>query len=397
MHKHVCKTVDPNITKRNDILRDIKNMNTKFIDNGNTINIGVIYHVCYNGYDKSSVDDDINYVNNVLNKDFNQQADNFNNGSNIYKYNPPKLRLYKLLPYRKRYRYIRITRRIRRRRRLYRKYLRINRRRKRINKRIDLINRRRRRINVRRKKLNNKKIKENRKYDIIDKRVATYSKLYHDYVNRAGSVNVQFNHVQTIYKPLQNISSDNLNTLDQILKINGSPAIDPTKYLNIWIANLDSGILGYAQFPWELKDKPLTDGVVVSRYAFGKNPSYSNYNLNKTIVHEIGHWMGLYHTFQYTFNDQQGIFDNNNDNIISNGEKTGDLINDTPLQNSPTYGNPYKNKASWPLTQYGGQTYYHMYMNYMDYTDDRNMFMFTKEQSSKIRLMLNHYRSSLVS
>lgn len=392
-HK-ICKTVEPDYETKVSILKEITN--TKFIDNAETINIGVVYHVCYNNYNKTAVDADIAYANDILNKDFNKEADNFNNGANIYSYRMPNIRLYSLLKYRSRRRYLRITRRVRRNLRLYRRYLRINRQRRRYNIRINRINRRYRRINrirIRRNRILQRRINA---YQAKKNRIDSYNSIYTNYVSRSGLANIRFNHIQTVYHPVANITSDNLDTIDQIVKINGSPAIESDKYLNVWIVNLNNNLLGYAQFPWELNQKPNTDGVVVSRYAFGRNPAYVSYNLNKTLIHEIGHWLGLYHTFQYSFNGQEGIFDNNNDNVISTGEATGDLINDTPLQNAPTYGNPYSNPDSWPSTRYQGRTYYHMYMNFMDYTDDRNMFMFTDEQCMKIRLLLNHYRPNAI-
>jgi hypothetical protein len=209
-------------------------------------------------------------------------------------------------------------------------------------------------------------------------------------VNRSGSSNIKFHHIKTIYKPLNNITTNNINEINRYVKINGSSNIEPTKYLNVWIVKFDNNLLGYAQFPWDLKYLPETDGVVISKYVFGKNPKYSTYNLNKTLVHEIGHWIGLYHNFQISFNRQEGIFDTNEDGILSGGEKTGDLVEDTPEQTSPTYGNPYKGK--WPKSKNGNKLIYNMFMNFMDYSDDINLFMFTKEQTKKIRLMLNYYR-----
>lgn len=390
-----CHTVEPDIETKRNILKDINN--AKFVDNGNTINIGVVYHVCYNDYNKESVDLDIAHVNNILNKDFNKNADNFNNGANIYNYTIPKIKLYsmyKLKPYKRKRRLVRYTRAIRRNRRRFARYRRINRRRTRYNRRIIRINRRIRRINRRRSRSNRIRARYNRrrlaKYRAIDNRVSAYNNLYNNYVARADSTNIQFNVIQTIYKPLNNITSNNISTINQLVKVDGSPAVNAGTNLNVWIVNLDNSLLGYAQFPWD--NNVATDGIVISRYAFGKNPSYVDYNLNKTIIHEIGHWLGLYHTFQYTFAGQEGIQDNNDDGVISIGEKTGDLIEDTPIQNAPTYGDPYKNQTTWANTKYRGRTYYHMYMNYMDYTNDKNMFMLTKEQCNKIRLMMNVYR-----
>ncbi len=392
-HK-ICKTIEPDLETKFSILKNITN--TKFIDNEETINIGVVYHICYNNYNKTSADADVAHVTDILNKDFNKEANNFDNGSNIYSYTVPNIKMYKMLSYRKRRRYLRYTRRVRRNRRLYRRYRRINNSRRRYNRRLNRINRKRRRINKIRRRRNARKQRTLNAHIKKKNRIDNYNTIYTNYVNESGMANIRFNHIQTIYHPVSNITSDNLSTIDQVLKINGSPAVQSDKYLNVWIANLDNNLLGYAQFPWELSQRPNTDGIVISRYAFGLNPSYTNYDLNKTIIHEIGHWLGLYHTFQYSFNNQEGIFDNNEDNVISTGEATGDLINDTPLQNSPTYGDPYDNPNTWPSTKYRGRTYYHMYMNFMDYTDDRSMFMFTSEQCMKVRLMINHYRPNII-
>lgn len=331
-----CRTIEPDYNTRLDILNHIKK-NT-FVDNNATINIGVVFHVCFQNYNKNDIDSDIVHVTNLLNKDFNKNADNFNSGNNVYKYKMPNI---SFIPYRTRYKYIRITRRLRRNRRAYRRAIRINRRRRRLNRKINAINRRRRRINRQRRALI-------RKYRNIYNNVTYFNKLYNNYISLADSANILFYHKQTIYHPLSPIYSENLNVIDNTVKINGSPPLQPSEYLNVWITDLRSGILGYAQFPWD--NKPTTDGVVMSKYVFGRYPLYNAYNLNKTIVHEVGHWLGLYHTFQSSYTGQKGILDNNADGYISLGEKTGDLVSDTPPQNNPTYGNPFRNKLSWPVT-----------------------------------------------
>ncbi len=390
-----CSTIEPDIDTKKKIQQELSNI--RAIDNNETMHIGVIYHVCYPNYNKTSVDLDITHVTSVLNKDFNKNADNFDNGRNIYTYGRrPTQKFYRLLKYRRRYRYIRLTRRVRRNRRRFRRALRINRRRRRLNIRANRINRRRRRINrkrirrnrILRRRLNRLlRIYRNNNNSIISNKIR-----YEDYVKLADTCNIQFHHIQTIYNPLPIISSNNLNTIDQTVKINGSVAIQSDKYLNVWIVNFNNGLLGYAQFPWD--NNVNTDGVVIAHNAFGRSSAYSNYNLNKTMIHEVGHWLGLYHNFQTSFSGQEGIFDNNNDNSISFGERTGDLVNDTPPQTQPTWNNPYVNKKAWPSSYFLGNRYYHMFMNYMDYSYDINLFMFTREQSSKVRMMLNHYRTN---
>lgn len=372
--KKSCNTIEPDFKTRLSILKSLQS--AKFIDNGETINIGVVYHICYQGYNQTEVDLDIQHVMEILNKDFNKNADNFNNGTNIYSNLVQNIKLYPYHKYRKRLQYIRISRRVRGRK--LRRYQRINARRRRSNIRINRINRRLRVLNKRLRKLNQSRINLRNKY-------TSYNNVYNNYVNRAGTMNVNFQHIQTIYHPLPTITSDDLNIIDQQVKINGSSVISPDKYLNIWIININNGLLGYAQFPWE--NNSATDGVVVSHYAFGRNPVYTDYNLNKTLVHEVGHWMGLYHVFQSSFSGQEGILDNNDDGIISINERTGDLVSDTPLQHEPTFGNPYLTPTSWPSLS--------MYMNFMDYSDDINLFMFTAEQCMKVRQLLSIYRPML--
>ncbi len=387
-----CGVVDPDLKTRQLIMKSLEN--AMFVDNGQTIHIGIVFHVCFNGYNQVSIDLDIAHVMTVLNKDFKNNADNFDNGRAVYASvaTPRYLRYYRYLRYVRRLRYIRITRRLRRNRRRFRRVLRINRRRRRLNRRRRRrrirINRRRRRINRSRRRLNRirRRINNARRAAYLAA-VANRSR-YNNYVTLAGNTNAEFHHIQTLYNPINNVTSTNLNTIDTLVKINGSPAVQTDKYLNVWIVRLDSGLLGYAQFPWDLATRPNTDGVIISQYVFGRTSSYSSYNLNKTMIHEIGHWIGLYHNFQTSFGSQQGIFDNNNDTVITSGESTGDLVNDTPPQTQPTYGNPYIRRGSWPRSS----GVYHMFMDYMDYSNDINMFMFTQEQAKKGRFMMGHYR-----
>src|SRR3569833_4546431 len=76
---------------------------------------------------------------------------------------------------------------------------------------------------------------------------------------------------------------------------------DATKYLNVYSTGLDTlstPLLGYATFPFDLSGAPSQDGVVLTYASVGHNAAYAPYDLGASATHEIGHWLGLYHTFQ---------------------------------------------------------------------------------------------------
>jgi hypothetical protein len=135
--------------------------------------------------------------------------------------------------------------------------------------------------------------------------------------------------------------------------------------LNIWLVNFK--YLGIAQFPWDYARNPGTDGV---RVHFGSLPGgpIQDYNLGETATHEVGHWLGLYHTFQggcTTLNDE---------------------VSDTPAQSSPTDGCPEgRDSCSLP-----GLDPIH---NYMDYSFDSCYNQFTSGQSTRMDQMWAAYRS----
>lgn len=132
----------------------------------------------------------------------------------------------------------------------------------------------------------------------------------------------------------------------------------PTTVLNMWSCNLGGGILGYAQFPGGAS---ATDGVVMDNNAFGSTGTVTApFNLGRTATHEVGHWMNLRH-------------------IWGDANCGSDLVSDTPTHDSPNYGVPAAGHRS---TCTG--TPLEMYMNYMDYTDDRGMFMFSNGQKARM-------------
>jgi hypothetical protein len=135
-------------------------------------------------------------------------------------------------------------------------------------------------------------------------------------------------------------------------------------YLNLWVCNLGGGLLGYAQFPG---GPAATDGVVILSSAFGTSgTAAAPYNLGRTAVHEVGHWLNLNHIWGDT-SDCSGT----------------DHVADTPEQQLPNYGKP----AFPHVTCHNGPNG-DMFMNYMDYVDDDAMVMFTAGQSARMHATL---------
>jgi len=125
-------------------------------------------------------------------------------------------------------------------------------------------------------------------------------------------------------------------------------------YLNFWVCNIGGGILGYAQFPG---GNAATDGVVIGSDYFGVTSGA--YGLGRTATHEVGHWLNLRH-------------------IWGDGRcKQDDFVADTPSSDRANYGCP-----AYPTIHCKSND---MTMNYMDYTDDACMNMFTLGQNDRIR------------
>ncbi|HNC72823.1 MAG TPA: M43 family zinc metalloprotease [Chitinophagales bacterium] len=147
---------------------------------------------------------------------------------------------------------------------------------------------------------------------------------------------------------------------------------DPNYYLNIWvvpyIGGFSSSILGYATFPGMSglpgmpsgAGNPLNDGFVCRASYFG------NTGGGRTSTHEIGHWLGLRHIWG---DDSCGT----------------DFVNDTPTAFEPNYGCP-----SYPHRSCGNTTSGDMFMNFMDYTDDNCMAMFTNDQSARFQVVMQN-------
>ncbi len=154
----------------------------------------------------------------------------------------------------------------------------------------------------------------------------------------------------------------------------GADAWDPSSYLNVWVCPLSNGLLGYATFPQQ--DVDTDQGVVIEYRSIPGSTAYPQYSGGKTLTHEIGHYFNLYHIWG-----------------DDNGACTGtDYVEDTPNQgnSSNACGSGIVTDACTPA---GNGI---MYQNYMDYTYDQCLVLFTVQQVSRMESALFTYRSSLL-
>ena len=140
--------------------------------------------------------------------------------------------------------------------------------------------------------------------------------------------------------------------------------------LNIYLANLGGGLLGYSTFPSDYASNPKDDGCVI---LFSSLPggSAAPFNLGGTVTHEVGHWVGLFHTFQ------DGCTNPN------------DEVDDTPAQAEPTSGCPTTKPDTCKGSQWPGAD---LISNYMDYSDDVCYTEFTPGQVTRATGAVSTYR-----
>jgi Pregnancy-associated plasma protein-A/Secretion system C-terminal sorting domain len=153
----------------------------------------------------------------------------------------------------------------------------------------------------------------------------------------------------------------------------GDDAWDSKKYLNIWVCNLFGRTLGYSVMPGGPAER---DGVVIQYTAFGTMGTASApFNKGRTATHEIGHWLGLRHLWGDALCGDDGIAD-------------------TPPQETSNSNCPsFPHLSSCSINSYGD-----MFMNYMDFTNDDCMNMFTKGQKNEMRglFALGNVRNSFL-
>jgi len=170
-------------------------------------------------------------------------------------------------------------------------------------------------------------------------------------------------------------SQTSFGTNDQVKfsSSGGADAWPSDEYLNVWVCDISGGILGYAQFPG---GSAATDGVVNDYAYFGNiGTATPPFNLGRTMTHEVGHWLNLRHIWG------------------DGGCGVDDFVADTPSSDGPNYtGSP----CSFPGPVSCGTD--DMFQNYMDYSDDACMNLFTSGQKARMRALFDPggFRESLL-
>lgn len=164
--------------------------------------------------------------------------------------------------------------------------------------------------------------------------------------------------LEQVFRKATSITSWGTNDAMKRTISGGIAPTSPTIKLNIWVCTIAGGTLGYAQFPG---GSSSTDGVAIdSKYVGTTGSATFPYNLGRTATHEVGHWMNLRH-------------------IWGDASCGSDFVSDTPTHNTANYG-----VAAYPSYSTCSGTPIEMTMNYMDYTDERGMSMFSNGQKSRM-------------
>jgi len=180
--------------------------------------------------------------------------------------------------------------------------------------------------------------------------------------------NFQFELVTTTITDNTAWSTHNYGTSEEV-DMKTTLAVDPISTLNFYLCNVGGGLLGYATFPdMYPEDSPMHGVVCLTQSLPGGTTN--NYNEGDTGTHEVGHYVGLYHTFQ------------------GGCAEPGDSVDDTPYVASPNFGCP-EGVDSCP--QEGAD----QIENFMDYTYDNCMNTFTPGQSERAHTLMALYRPTM--
>lgn len=184
----------------------------------------------------------------------------------------------------------------------------------------------------------------------------------------------------------------------KLSSLGGSNAVETHKNLNIWTGNIYNqqlyDLLGYAIYPWSISQESCyasVDGVVAHHEAIGNvsspNPGdggggWSRYNLGRTCVHEVGHYLGFMH-----------MWSDCSETICCRS------LPDLPAQKGPNEGKPtfpHRSNSCAASETSPPSVHGDMFMNYMDYVDDDTMCMFSESQLELAMNMCIQYRPNMV-
>ena len=175
-----------------------------------------------------------------------------------------------------------------------------------------------------------------------------------------ATVDPSGNPTNGITRTSTNVNGFGTNDAVKFTSSGGIDAWATSDYLNIWVCNIGGGILGYAQFPG---GNPATDGVVNGYQYFGTTgTATAPFNLGRTMTHEVGHYLNLRH-----------IWGDGNCNA-------DDFVTDTPTSDAPNYGCASSHVSCSSLD---------MVQNYMDYSDDGCMNIYTLGQKNRMRAIFD--------
>ena len=156
------------------------------------------------------------------------------------------------------------------------------------------------------------------------------------------------------------VSSFSTNDNMKFNSSGGKDAWPAGDYLNMWVCDISGSILGYAQFPG---GDPATDGVVMDYQYFGTiGTATAPFDGGRTTTHEVGHWLNLRHIWG------------------DGGCSVDDFVSDTPTSDAANYGCATGHVSC-------GST--DMVQNYMDYSDDSCMNLFTQGQKTRMRALFD--------
>lgn len=193
----------------------------------------------------------------------------------------------------------------------------------------------------------------------------------------------------------EDISNNGNATLIKHSASGGADAWDPNRYFNIWVGDFGPCLLGIATFP--TASQPDEQGVVIDFSGFSNNPAYTlpQYALGRTLVHETGHYLGLYHIW-----DNSGCSNSDFRQLPGScllpaglaGNLNDQSVGDTPNQDTETTNCPSGIVTDACSSDAPGINY----QNFMDYTEDACYSMFTVKQIDRMQWVLENCRSSLL-